>query len=53
MPEEGRSERSLNLHGAINLATGIQGNQMLTLVGDMPEQTLAGLVKTLRIVRKP
>ncbi|WP_051229381.1 MucB/RseB C-terminal domain-containing protein [Paludibacterium yongneupense] len=53
VPEEGRGERSLNLHGAINLATGIQGNQLLTLVGDMPEQTLSGLVKTLRVVRRP
>jgi sigma-E factor negative regulatory protein RseB len=53
MPSSMRRVQSMNLHGAINMATNSQGDQMLTLVGDMPEPTLASLVRGLRIVSKP
>lgn len=49
MPSALRRVQSMNLHGAINLASNSQGDQMLTLVGDMPESTLASLVRSLRI----
>jgi sigma-E factor negative regulatory protein RseB len=52
MPSSLRRVQSMNLHGAINLATDSQGEQMLTLVGDMPESTLLSLVKSLRISPK-
>ncbi|TDR79879.1 MucB/RseB C-terminal domain-containing protein [Paludibacterium purpuratum] len=53
MPAAMRRVQSMNLHGAINMATNSQGDQMLTLVGDMPETTLASLVRGLRIVSRP
>jgi sigma-E factor negative regulatory protein RseB len=45
--------RSMNLHGAINMATASQGDQLLTLVGDMPASTLATLVRSLHFTGKP
>ncbi|MBV8045624.1 MAG: MucB/RseB C-terminal domain-containing protein [Paludibacterium sp.] len=53
MPSALRRVQSVNLHGAINMATNSQGDQMLTLVGDMPEPTLAALVRGLHIVPRP
>jgi sigma-E factor negative regulatory protein RseB len=45
--------RTLNRHGAINLATRSQGGQRLTLVGDMPESTLSSLIRTIHIAVRP
>nr|WP_197686878.1 MucB/RseB C-terminal domain-containing protein [Chromobacterium sp. ASV5] len=45
----GKVERSGNLHGAINMATGPEGDYQLTAVGDMPEQAMLGMIKNLRI----
>lgn len=53
IPASMRKVQSMNLHGAINMATNSQGEQMLTLVGDMPEATLANLARSVRIVSRP
>ncbi|UGA40820.1 MucB/RseB C-terminal domain-containing protein [Chromobacterium haemolyticum] len=52
-PEGARLERSSNLHGAINMATGPQGSYQLTAVGDMPEPAMMGLLKGLKVSLKP
>lgn len=45
--------RVLNLNGAINMASAARGEQLITLVGDMPKPALAALVKSIHVVMKP
>jgi len=47
LPSDAPASRSMNLHGAINMATMAQGDQLLTLVGDLPESTLSSLARTI------
>ncbi|WP_293764814.1 MucB/RseB C-terminal domain-containing protein [uncultured Aquitalea sp.] len=50
---EAKSERVVNLHGAVNMATAEQGDYQVTLVGDMPEPVMLGMIKNLKIALKP
>ena len=47
-----RKPHGMNLHGAVNMATIGHGEQLLTLVGDMPEPMLLALVQGIRIASK-
>lgn len=53
LPQDAPAVRSMNLHGAINMATASQGDQLLTLVGDMPATTLSSLVRSIHFTAKP
>jgi sigma-E factor negative regulatory protein RseB len=53
LPPDPPAARSLNLHGAINMATAIQGDQLLTVVGDMPGPALASLVHSIHLAGRP
>ncbi|TCP11555.1 MucB/RseB-like sigma(E) regulatory protein [Crenobacter luteus] len=48
---DARPERPVTLHGAVGMVSRVDGDQVLTVVGDMPEQGLANLLKTIRIKR--
>lgn len=50
---EGRPERAVNLHGAVNMATAAQGDYLVTLVGDLPEPTMMAMIRNLKIALKP
>jgi len=52
LPTDIPAVRSMNLHGAINMATASQGDQLLTLVGDMPAPTLLSLVRSIHFTAK-
>jgi sigma-E factor negative regulatory protein RseB len=53
LPADAPAARSMNLHGAINMATAAQGDQLLTLVGDMPGPALSSLVHSIHIAARP
>lgn len=44
-----RAERTVALHGPVSLASRLEGDRFLTLVGDLPEQGLANLIKSVRL----
>lgn len=50
---DGRPERAVNLHGAVNMATAEQGDYLVTLVGDLPEPTMMAMIRNLKIALKP
>ena len=50
---DGRPERAVNLHGAVNMATAVQGDYLVTLVGDLPEPTMLAMIHNLKITLKP
>ncbi len=50
---DGRPERAVNLHGAVNMATAEQGDYLVTLVGDLPEPTMLAMIRNLKIALKP
>ncbi|WP_159876174.1 MucB/RseB C-terminal domain-containing protein [Aquitalea denitrificans] len=50
---DGRAERAVNLHGAVNMATAVQGDYLVTLVGDLPEPTMLAMIRNLKITLKP
>lgn len=53
LPADSKAPQTFNLHGAINMATARQRDQLLTLVGDLPEPTLSSLVRSIRLGAKP
>ncbi|AXK39909.1 MucB/RseB C-terminal domain-containing protein [Crenobacter cavernae] len=48
---ERRTERPVTLHGAVAMVSRVDGDLVLTVVGDMPEQGLVNLIKSIRVSR--
>lgn len=47
-----RSDKVVNLHGAIGMATFSHAGQQLTLVGDLPEPMLNSVIRSVKVTPK-